>query len=153
MKTTVAAFRGMHVSPAKNSYAWLPVENVTTEQTHTQTDRQTARKSDPYVSLCFAGDTIKTFPVFFLVYSLPKHNVFPQNNIKDNLYIIITSFRLHIFPPKTSVRSYWYPETVNGGLRLWQPPYPCSLDFIWAIKSIFQIYPCYGGCAGMHVQI
>ena len=44
----VAAFRGMHVSPAKHSYASV-------------TDRQTDRQSDPYVSLCFAGDT-KTKP-------------------------------------------------------------------------------------------
>ena len=33
-------------------------ESVTTGQTHTQTDRRTdARQSDPYVPLCFTGDT------------------------------------------------------------------------------------------------
>ena len=37
-------------------------ESVTTGQTHTRTDRQTdgqtdAGQSDPYVPLCFAGDT------------------------------------------------------------------------------------------------
>ena len=51
----VAAFRGMHVSPAKHSYA-----SVTDGQTDTdrQTDGQTDDgQSDPYVSLCFAGDT------------------------------------------------------------------------------------------------
>ena len=33
-------------------------ESVTTGQTHRQTDRQTdPRQSDPYVPLCFAGDT------------------------------------------------------------------------------------------------
>ena len=33
-------------------------ENVTTGQTHTQTDGQTdPGLSDPYVPLCFAGDT------------------------------------------------------------------------------------------------
>ena len=53
----------MHVSPAKHSYAWLPrkydyQESVTTEQTDGQTDGQTdAGQSDPYVPLCFAGDT------------------------------------------------------------------------------------------------
>ena len=41
----MAAFRGMHVWPAKHSYA-----SVTDGQTD---DGQ----SDPYVSLCFAGDT------------------------------------------------------------------------------------------------
>ena len=49
----VAAFRGMHVSPAKYS-SW----SVTEGQTDRQTDRRTDdRQSDPYVPLCFAGDT------------------------------------------------------------------------------------------------
>ena len=51
----VAAFRGMHASPAKHSYARLPrkcdnQESVTTGQTD-------AGQSDPYVPLCLAGDT------------------------------------------------------------------------------------------------
>ena len=52
----VAAFRGMHVSPAKHSYAWLSrkCDYRTDRHTHTQTD---AGQSDPYVPLCFAGDT------------------------------------------------------------------------------------------------
>ena len=52
----VAAFQGMHVSPAKHSYAWLPRKRDYRTDTHTdgQTD---ARESDPYVPLCFAGDT------------------------------------------------------------------------------------------------
>ena len=41
--------RGMHVSPVKHSYAWLP-RKVTTGQTD-------ARQSDPYMPLCIAGDT------------------------------------------------------------------------------------------------
>ena len=41
----MAAFRGMHVSPAKHSYAWLPLENVTTERTHRQTDGRTDRQT------------------------------------------------------------------------------------------------------------
>ena len=53
----VAAFRGMHVSPAKHSYV-----SVTDGRTDGQTDRRTDGRtedgqSDPYVSLCFAGDT------------------------------------------------------------------------------------------------
>ena len=57
----VAAFQGMHVSPAKHSYA-----SVTDRQTDRQTDGRTDRRmdrqtedgqSDPYVSLCFAGYT------------------------------------------------------------------------------------------------
>ena len=45
----VAAFRGMHVSPAKHSSG-----SVTDGRTDRQTDDG---QSDPYVSLCFAGDT------------------------------------------------------------------------------------------------
>ena len=48
----VAAFRGMHVSSAKHSYAWLPrkcnyQESVTTGQTDGQTDKQTPDKVIP----------------------------------------------------------------------------------------------------------
>ena len=45
----------MHVSPAKHSYA-----SVTDGQTDRQTNRLTDGQSDPYVSLCFAGDTKRT---------------------------------------------------------------------------------------------
>ena len=42
------------MSPAKHSYA-----SVTDRRTDRRTDRQTDDgQSDPYVSLCFAGDTI-----------------------------------------------------------------------------------------------
>ena len=41
----------MHVSPAKHSYVWLP------RKCDYCTDGQTDGQSDPYVSLCFAGDT------------------------------------------------------------------------------------------------
>ena len=48
----VAAFRGMHVSPAKHSYVWLP------RKCDYRTDRRTdTGQSDPYVPLCFAGTT------------------------------------------------------------------------------------------------
>ena len=61
IKNIVAAFRGMHVSPAKHSYAWLP--RKCDYRTDGRTDRQTdTGQSDPYVPLCFAGDTkTKTF--------------------------------------------------------------------------------------------
>ena len=51
-KHIAAAFRGMHVSPAKHSYAWLQRE--CDYRTDTQTD---VGQSDPYVPLCFACDT------------------------------------------------------------------------------------------------
>ena len=55
----VAAFRGMHVSPAKHSYAWLPrkCDYRTDRQIDGQTDQTDAGQSDPCVLLCFAGDT------------------------------------------------------------------------------------------------
>ena len=45
----MAAIRGMHVSPAKHSYAWLP-RNVTTGQTDGRTDRLTPDKVIPMYS-------------------------------------------------------------------------------------------------------
>ena len=51
LKKIVAAFKGMHVSPAKHRSA-----SVT--RTDRQTDRQTDNgQSDPYVSLRFTSDT------------------------------------------------------------------------------------------------
>ena len=49
MKTRMAAFQVIHVSPAKHSYA-----SVTDGRTDRRTDDG---HSDPYVLLCFAGDT------------------------------------------------------------------------------------------------
>ena len=49
-------FRIMHMSPAKHIYAWLPRKCDC--RTDRWTDGQTeAGQSDPYVPLCFAGDT------------------------------------------------------------------------------------------------
>ena len=67
----MAAFRGMHMSPAKHSSAWLPrkCHYWTDRHTHRQTDRQTdwqsdARQSYPYVLLCFAGNTKRVYQWF-----------------------------------------------------------------------------------------
>ena len=64
----VAAFRGMHVSPAKHSYASV-TDGQTDRRTDRQMDGQTGRQtddgqSDPYLSLCFAGDTKNGMPIF-----------------------------------------------------------------------------------------
>ena len=61
-KKKVAAFRGMHVSPAKHSFGKCDrqTDRQRDGRTDGQTDRQTDdRQSDPFVSLslCFAGDT------------------------------------------------------------------------------------------------
>ena len=59
----VAAFRWMHVSPAKHSYAWLP------KKCDYRTDGRTdAGQSDPYVPLCFAGDTKSFMTIYRLHY-------------------------------------------------------------------------------------
>ena len=63
----VAAFRGMHVSPAKHSYA-----SVTDGQTDGQTDDG---QSDPYVSLCFAGDTKIAFSDFVATERIVLHKL------------------------------------------------------------------------------
>ena len=48
----VAAFRGMHVLPAKHSYRCVTTKKVSLP------DRQTdAGQNDPYVPLCITGDT------------------------------------------------------------------------------------------------
>ena len=56
VENIVATFRGMHVWPAKHSYAWLP-RSVTTGQTHGQTggrtDRRTNRQTpDKVIPMC-----------------------------------------------------------------------------------------------------
>ena len=54
----VAAFPGMHVLPAKHSSESVQTDGQTDRQTDRQTDGQTDDgQSDPYVPLCFAGDT------------------------------------------------------------------------------------------------
>ena len=55
----IAAFQGMHVSPTNIGMCDYQ-ESVTTWQTHRHTDGRTVGhtgQSDPYVLLCFAGDT------------------------------------------------------------------------------------------------
>ena len=49
----MAAFRGMHVSPAKHSYAWLPRKCDNRTDTHTNTDGRTDRRKTKW-SLCAA---------------------------------------------------------------------------------------------------
>ena len=59
LQKIVAAFRGMHVSPAKHSFGKCD------RQTDRQTDRQMDDgQSDPYVSICFAGDTKRALKSF-----------------------------------------------------------------------------------------
>ena len=64
----------------RNSYAWLSrkCDYRTDRHTHTQTD---AGQSDPYVPLCFAGDT-KRKRSDSVLWQKPLH---PQNNLKSNM--------------------------------------------------------------------
>ena len=55
-KQIVAAFRGVHVSPAKHYYASLPRKWVYRIDRHTDGQKD-AGQSDPYVLLCFTDDT------------------------------------------------------------------------------------------------
>ena len=51
MKTGMAALQGMHVSPAKQSYAWLP--RKCDYRTGRQTDRHTERQMpDKGIPMC-----------------------------------------------------------------------------------------------------
>ena len=72
------------MSPAKDSYAWLPLESVTTGQTHRRHGQTDAGLSDPYVPLCFAGDTI-----IFL--TLKVSNMHPDVMIKSMTYTMTSS--------------------------------------------------------------
>ena len=46
IKKIVAAFRGMHVSPAKHSFGKCDIQSVTDGRTDRQTYRQTDRRTD-----------------------------------------------------------------------------------------------------------
>ena len=79
----VAACLGMHVSPAKHSYACLPRKcYYWTRQMDGQTD---AGQRDPYVPLCFAGDT-KT------VFVLSKRYVYISLGLPESLALLSMKF-------------------------------------------------------------
>ena len=62
----------MHVSPAKHSYAWLPRKCDYQTCRRTETD---AGQSDPYVLLCFEGDTKTKFTarnIFSICFTISK---------------------------------------------------------------------------------
>ena len=91
----MAAFRGMHVSPAKHSYAWLP--RKCDYRTDTHTDGQTdAGQSDPYVSLCFAGDTKTTQTQFNFLPSEITSSWFTNSRTQAH-NLPIASLMLHQF--------------------------------------------------------
>ena len=130
----VAAFRGMHVSPAKHSYGWLP--RKCDYWTDTQTDGQTdAGQKDPYVLLCFAGDTkscdiphlfftslqplLLLSPFLFLCFFFGKlfFNFF--------LVLLIYNKRCQIENDKLSLRWHWWPNTLYQ-IKLFSSEFFCE---------------------------
>ena len=76
LKKIVAAFRGMHVSPAKHSFG----------KCDRRTDRRTDDgQSDPYVSLCFAGDTKK---MCVCETQMPQRQQSPKLNILSIMVMV-----------------------------------------------------------------
>ena len=72
----VEAFRGMHVLPTKHSYVWLL--RKCDYWTDTQTD---AGQGDPYVKLCFAGDTKSSNEVHCEKTLIASVNLWKNNQI------------------------------------------------------------------------
>ena len=73
-----------------------------------------------------------------------KHNVFLQNDIKDNLRFIMTSFWRHICPPKRQSRIY--PETVKTiNFIIWKYHYINVLSLTEEI--LFSYYSELGKCS------
>ena len=90
----VAAFRGMHVSPAKPSFGKFDRKVWQTDrQTDGRTDRQTDDgQSDPYVSLCFAGDTIKRNKTDIHLRIIPSQS-WPYLRPNDQTFIRVPSLK------------------------------------------------------------
>ena len=101
----------MHVSPAKHSYAWLP--RKCDYRTDGRTDGQTdTGQSDPYVPLCFAGDTKTYFGHSCCVPNWCSHSVvfnlclFIKNpgHLKNQFFLLYTTawiFRSYLLSPLT----------------------------------------------------
>ena len=86
----MAEFWGMHESPAKHSYAWLP------RKCDYRTDAQTdAGQSDPYVPLCFAGDP-KKYPCMCLLLVC----------IKDKLVLLLD--KAGYVSQETETKVHWH---------------------------------------------
>ena len=91
----MAAFRGMHVSPAKHSYAWLP--RRCDYQTDRRTDRQTPDKVIPkcrYASQATQKGTEKKIHKLNYKHTVQSLTFYAQCMYKDSLTIIITTSTL-----------------------------------------------------------
>ena len=121
----VAAFQGLHVLPAKHSYAWLPrkCDYRTDRQTDGQTD---AGQSDPYVPLCFAGDTkiVKYSTVYDFICTTSCHI---HKQIKDSVNSIIWFYSRKLTKPGFISLLSWpfsfsiQKKTPKWSLVIWWP--------------------------------
>ena len=132
----VAAFRGMHVSPAKHSYAWLP--RKCDYRTDGRTDRQTdAGQSDPYVPLCFAGDTINYCVI-------PNQHVMPAKAKRDRQTCLCgTLLRWHHRDTYVSYSSNVCQLSILKlqKISVWQIISFCGLSFFpFGIFSLLKFY-------------
>ena len=86
---TVAAFWGMHVSPAKHSYAWQPRKRDfwTDTHTHGRTDRCRTKWS-----LCAAGDTINCLFIHYHNKFFNPHKIqLTKRRWEEQIMTIITA--------------------------------------------------------------
>ena len=111
-KNIVAAFRGMHVLPAKHRYAWQPRKCDWRTERHK--DRQTdTRQNDPYEPLCFIGDTKQQLfqerPSYWYVDKQANYKYISAKYAKysRNMYVAFESFDSIVWLPKclTSVQT------------------------------------------------
>ena len=123
----MAAFRGMHVSPAKHSYAWLPRKCDYRTDTHTNTDGRTDRRKTTW-SLCAAmlrrrhnkwGKIIWIFEFvdFLVTIILIGERSEPENFVEnEHFYAPISLIRVH-----TELGKFHLAKLLGGGHL---PPVP-----------------------------
>ena len=105
----VAAFQGMHVSPAKQSYVWLPRKCDYRIDRHT--NRQTdAGLSDPYVPLCFAGDKKIKSPRIKGVYGMSSDKT-KEINYQDFFFKFLTPSKTFSNPTKQEISTIFCTES------------------------------------------
>ena len=129
----VAAFRGMHVSPAKHSYAWLP--RKCDYRTDTRTDRQTDRRTPDKVipMCCYALQAIQKYVT--ILETAFSHRLICANCVYNRLNSKQSEIHCeaiweisHIFQPVVAAFDKSYVER-NGALT---------------VHMISQIYIIYG---------
>ena len=103
LNNIVAAFRGMHVLPAKHSYAWLP--RKCDYRTDTPMDRQTPDKVIPMCRYASQATKINWIDTELKIYLLPHSMRFQIHNLLFFVFSIQTydRFSSTILVPKISL--------------------------------------------------